>query len=285
MQLNFANEEVVTSEMPQDYITAHNLKSNFDLLLNNFEKLNQEEAMLPDTFEFPYQVDGQNDKLDENLIKPTTSAANMSVFGSALPGGQSAPPPQSKFIIRMPNSTQPFFSNLNMSANQPAKIVINTSANKSLLHTGTAMMGSANTHVHTTTATTSTAKVFNMSSQFINFSNIRTTSSTGGASSNLSGMSTMPTTFSSMATGDKPSVIRFENTLSSNTSGTTSVINAPGVSAGAIPAISVTAPAAKKKAVNRKTGEKKPSAKKAKPKANLNSLQVLKHFVSCLYYL
>ncbi len=184
---NFQNEEI---------IMAHNLKSNFDLFLNNFEKLNEENLMMPDTFEFPFQVDGQNDKLEDNLLKTTN---NLKVGAAPVSlSNQSVPMTQNKCIIKMPNTShQPYFSNINLNQNLPPKIVINTNIiNKPLMQTTTTATA-ANTNASTT-------KVFNINSQFKNFPNIKTATPTANIN---------PANSSLSSTTDKPIIFRIENPI------------------------------------------------------------------------
>jgi hypothetical protein len=183
---NVQTEEMINSDLPN---VSNNFKMDIDANGISCEKI-YEENVISEPFELlPQQVDGQNDNLEENAYKPsliinntnvTTNIFNINTTSFMQQSNQMTN--QSKCIIRMPNS-QTIFTNLNQTS-QPTKILSYNNA-------------SSNPHILQTNP-----KVFNISSQFKSFSNIKT-----GSNNNNN-----PTTNIQLPYGtDKPPVMRIEN--------------------------------------------------------------------------
>jgi len=181
---NFQTGEMINSDLPN---VSNNFKLDIDANVISCEKI-YEENVISEPFELlPQQVDGQNDNLEENAYKPsliinntnvTTNIFNINTTSFMQQPNQMN---QSKCIIRMPNS-QTIFSNLNQTS-QPTKILSYNNA-------------SSNPHILQTNP-----KVFNISSQFKSFSNIKTGSNNNNPTTNIQ----LP--FSA----EKPPVMRIEN--------------------------------------------------------------------------
>ena len=171
------NQKNSTEEITNKFPTFSTLKFDMDGGMSNCE-----ENVITEPFEtLPQQVDGQNDSLEENSLKPnfimnTINQTSNTVNNFAQNFVQ--PSNQSKCIIRMPNN-QTLISNLNQ-VNQATRILSYNPSNPTILQTN--------------------PKVFNISSQFKNFSNVKT------------GSSNPPVTSSAQSDfTEKPPVIRIEN--------------------------------------------------------------------------